>query len=155
MGQKFTKIEKAVNDGLELYSGFLEEKLTALYKIAKKRGKTEFGYLGDKSVFEYNPNSTEEDDRIFEKADATLRKWQQFFAEINDEYVEMSLAVSGVTYELEEKSIWVKRYQESWEGPIVEDDYFRVYPRELENLRPLVALMKLIAKELRVNLDTI
>ena len=155
MAKKFSKFEKAFNDGLELYGDYLESKLTALYKIGKKRGKTEFGYLGDKSVFEYHGIRTEEEDRILEKADATLQKWQRIFASINDEYVEMSETVSGVTYVLEEKCIWVKRYQESWEGDIVEDQWFRVYPHQPENIRPLVSLMKQIAQSLRVNLDNI
>ena len=155
MATKFEKVVQTVNDGLELFGDYLAGKLTALYKVGVEKGKTEFGFLGDKSIFEFKPNRTEEDDRIFEESDEILQKWQGVFAVINDEYVEMSKVVSGVTYVLEEKAIWVKRYQESWEGEITGDEWFRVYPHSVENHRPLVKLMKLIAEELEVDLDEI
>ena len=155
MAAQFEKVVKTVNDGLELFGDYLAGKLSALYKIGVEKGRTEFGFLGDKSIFEYKPNRTEEDDRIFEESDEILQKWQRVFVEINDEYVEMSKVVSGVTYVLEEDALWVKRYQESWEGDIIEDKWFRVYPRSVENHRRLVELMTLIAEELEVDLDEI
>ena len=156
MATQLAKIEKTIDDVAELLRDYLAGKLSTLYRIGKEKGMIRFGYLGDSERYERIPEDIDENDEEAREAFfENQSKWQFIFAEINDEYVEMSKTVSGVTYVLEEDCIWVERYQESWEGDVYEDEWFRVYPHSLANIRPLISLMKLIAEELEVNLDTI
>ena len=164
MAKKFTKIERALKDGLELFGDYLEEKLTALYKIGKKRGKTEFGYLGDGSDLECPDDATEEEERIVEERNKFYEKWVLLFAVINEEYYDRSFVVEGFSYLLEKDHrdkvyVQVNRYKERFDYDIELDDGrgrdVYIYPHSVANYRSLVALLKLIAKELRVNLDNI
>ena len=154
MYPSFENLKNAVEGGLALYGDYLARKLSALYQIGMKKGKTRFGYLGDAERYESGPVEIEGDEEAYEEYTENMQKWQLFFLEISD-YVENSRAVSGVTYVLEERAIWVARFQERWEGSVVEDDWFRVYPHSVENRQPLVELMELIAEELGVDLDEI
>lgn len=156
MATQFSKIEKTIDVVAELLRDYLAGKLSALYRIGKEKGMTRFGYLGDSARYEYGPDDIDENDEgAIEAYWDNKMKWEFVFAEINDEYVEMSRVVSGVTYVLEEDCIWVERFQESWEGDVLEDKWFRVYPHSLANIHPLISLMKLIAEELEVDLETI
>ena len=154
MFTKFEQLEEAVRGGLALYGDYLARKLSALYKIGLEKGKTRFGYLGDAERYEYGPVEIEDDQEAYDEYDENRRKWQFIFWGIAD-YVENCRAVSGVTYVLEERAIWIARFQTFWEGDVKEDDWLRVYPHSVENHQPLVALMKLIAEELGVALDKI
>ena len=150
----FEKVVKTYEGGLELYGDYLADKLSALYKVGVEKGKTVLGYMNDESAPESSENAADDE----EEPGGSIFEWYCIFAEINDEYVEGSHVVAGVTYELNERSITILRYLEDFDGDVIDGDrstYVYVDPHVAAHHRSLAELMPLLAKNLGVNLDEI
>ena len=149
------KVERAFYANLNVIGDYLEDKIAALYKISKERGITSFGYLGPLDSNGYPDISDNEDENVSDFTWEDFNKWLFTFAEINDEYVHRSQVIQGIAYSLEEKYINVDRYQDHWDGVVYADCNYEVYPHAVQNMGPLMELLRCIAKELDVDIDAI
>ena len=155
MATVLAKVERAFDAGLNVIGDYLEGRIAALYKISKERGITSFGYLGPFDKDGYPDISDNEDENVSDYTWEDFNEWLFTFAEINDEYVHRSQVIQGVAYSLEEKYIIVDRYQDHWDGVVYEDWNYEVDPHAVQNMKPLMGLLRRIAKELDVDLDAI
>ena len=148
MYKELTQMRTLIESGLSLIDKFIHDKLSYLYRIAKEKGVTRFGYLGP--ITEEDILKEYGDWDNFSQVEDEYRKWLFSFVEGCD-YTERCKVFDGIAYELFDDHIVVLRTYRFFEEKYIEEKC-PLWPsaRNYGNFENMILLIELMARELGI-----